>query len=691
MLVEVSLTGLFFKGFMTAYYQAPTETFLAEDLDKILSKLLQSDSASGFSQVSQRQIGSWRLTIPGLKKAISESGKRGAINGVVLEYRIPRREKRIDCALVCGKEAIVIEFKAGSSTESEIAVSQVVDYALDLRNYHKASHDLSIHAIVCATEFLGSRDLSAEAPLGIASLSLCGLPNLASVIDQVVSSPGGGLTAKEWADSRYAPIPGILDAVGLMFARNDAREINECLASSDTIEATLAYIWTITRRAHATGRNHLLLVTGVPGSGKTLVGLKLAHQATSHGIQATYLSGNGPLLKVLRASLTIDYAKHNECTKAYACNYAEALLHSVHSFIQESRLSSDPPAESLIVFDEAQRAWDEHKMTKMRTRQQRAESSEDNEPKGTPPGPAASEPASIIEIMSRPRPEGTLGVVVVALCGGGQEIHDGEAGVAEWINASRRHQDWTVLSGTQEAADSKHVQTIDHLTLTVSMRSHRASRHAEWVDLVLKGDADRARGVRQNASHPIYLARHLDSAREFLGGVNLGTRRFGILASSGAARLRPYGLEVSAEFRKGIDYPLWFTAAKGDLRSSCALEVAATEFECQGLELDWAVMVWSWDMPLGMLGFEPRAYRGSEWKPIAKGRRSEYTVNKYRVLLTRAREGMVIVVPKGDRHDRTRSVDQMDGVARFLLSAGVEPLPESPTSNTRTSQEVASG
>jgi len=655
---------------MTAYYQAPTETFLTEDLDSILSKLLQSDAASGFSQVSQRQIGSWRLTIPGLKKAVAEAARRTAINGVVLEYRIPRREKRIDCALVGGKETVIIEFKAGSAGESESAVAQVVDYALDLRNYHKASHDLSIHAIVCATEFQGTRDLSGEAPLGIASLTLCGLNELASVIDKVFTASGGGVTAKEWADSRYAPVPGILDAVGLMFARNDAREINQCLASSEAIEATLSYIWSVTRQAHETGRNHLLLVTGVPGSGKTLVGLKLAHQAQSHGIQATYLSGNGPLLKVLKASLTNDYAKHNGCTKAHARTYAEALLHSVHSFIQESHLSGDPPSESLIVFDEAQRAWDEQKMAKMRTRQQRADSSDGDDAETAERGPATSEPASIIEIMGRPRPKDARGVVMVALCGGGQEIHDGEAGIAEWIKATRRSTDWTVLSGKQEAADAAHVQTVDQLTLTVSMRSHRASRHAEWVDRVLEGDFERARALRQSVEHPIYLARSLDSARDFLEAMNLGTRRYGLLASSGAARLRPYGIEVSAEFRKGIDYSLWFTAPKGDLRSSCALEVAATEFECQGLELDWAVMMWGWDMPVGLLGFEPRAFRGVEWKAMSKGRQADYAVNKYRVLLTRAREGMVIVVPKGSRHDSTRSSEQMDAVARMLLISG---------------------
>jgi len=271
--------------------------------------------------------------------------------------------------------------------------------------------------------------------------------------------------------------------------------------------------------------------------------------------------------------------------------------------------------------------------------------------------------------------------VVIALCGNGQEIHDGEAGVAEWVSARDiGYPRWQLVCSPVAAKlagiSDEHPNTTiaPELHLAVSMRSHRAHRHGQWVDAVLRGRPDEARDHVAEEAFPIYLTRDLESAKRWLQRTTLGTRRCGLLASSSAARIRPYGIEVSAEFRKGIDYPHWFTADRSDFRSSYGLEVAATEFECQGLELDRVAVCWSWDMPFVEGRLTPRTFRGRAWTVIKKDRDREYAENKYRVLLTRAREAMILWVPPGDEVDVTRNPKEADGIAEYLLRCGARTL-----------------
>jgi hypothetical protein len=468
----------------------------------------------------------------------------------------------------------------------------------------------------------------------------------------------------------------VIEAAVQLFRAHEVRDIQSSLAGDERIAAAIAHIDHLVAQARETGQKILCLLTGVPGAGKTLAGLQVTHleKAARSDWPTVFITGNGPLLKVLRAALTRDYAEKQGVPMAKAKAYAQSLLHSVHAYLAEVKSNSGAPIERVVVFDEAQRAWDAKKMQKMASRAtQRAAVSGalTTEPS------LNSEPWQILEALDRH--EG--GAIVVALCGNGQEIHDGEAGVSEWVSArDRGFPRWRIvcspIAANMAGINAAHAATTlsPELHLAVPKRAHRAEGHAVWVDAVLAARTDEAHRHIDPSAFPIFLTRDLEQAREWLWRTTLGTRRCGILASSGGTRLRPYGVEISTEFRKGVDYSQWFTADRTDLRASYALEVAATEFECQGLELDRAVVCWSWDMPIVDGRPTPRGFHGNKWTCIRGERERRYAENKYRVLLTRAREGMVLWVPKGRDVDPTRSSAEADEIAAYLRRCGVQEL-----------------
>ncbi len=657
---------------MAAYYLDNISAFLEKEVSEIKDILSKSDSASGFTQLSHKQIESWDNTIRCTKDALSASDYIDFLKGVVFEYRIPRREKRVDCVILGPNDIILIEYKSGTTTFNNEALNQGIDYGLDIVNYHEVSRDKRIHVIICPTEYPDFIEVK-HTHDSLCSIQVCGKNGLSQAIDKCIKSTSGSLTLNDWITSRYKPVPGILDAVNILFAENNLGDIETCLSSSATLDQVVNYISEQITISKNKGSKKLLLVSGVPGSGKTLVGLKLAHMTNANDEHHfVYMSGNGPLLKVLKASLARSYAAAESCTIKEGKRYSETMLHSVHSFIEEGRRTQQPPIENVVIFDEAQRAWNKSKMEKMNTRQRKfnATNNIDNLV-----GDVESEPKTLLDIMSLSK----NGSVVVALCGNGQEIHDGEAGINEWIRAAQQSPQWEIISspaidGSALNITDSDIEVNDNLHLDIPMRTHRAIAHSKWVDAVLDGDSDTASQFINNSKLPIYMTRSLDKAREYLEMQPLGSRRYGLLASSGAARLRPYGIEVSSDFRKGIDYSLWFTGPKDDFRSSYALEAAATEFECQGLEIDWAIIAWSWDYIVNESTKTYRSISGTKWKNITDPNKISFLVNKYRVLLTRVREGMIIFVPKGSHNDPTRNLDEMNNFAKYLETCGVIEL-----------------
>jgi hypothetical protein len=665
---------------MGAYAHYSVREFLELGAPSVIDTLVRGDAISGFSQVSALQIQAWRREIHLLHSTftlIAARNPKALDAGIIFEYRLPRRDLRVDLVILTLQTAIVVEFKVGASTISSSAVVQLEDYALDLRYYHAASAELSIIPVLCLTE----ANLNEQFGAGDESepIRLLGVDGFGALVEAVVERDFAQRTAvvdvRGWIQSPYRPIPGIVEAAVALFQRHSVEDIDSAMAETRTLESATERVLQIASEARQNGTKHLCMITGVPGAGKTLAGLRIAHspQLSDPDSLAVYLSGNGPLLRVLRAALADDYHKKPGVTRAQSERYANDRIQGVHAYLDHEFGADRPPAEFLVVFDEAQRAWDAEKMAKMGSRR-RAAAGESSQRTSAD---TISEPERLLRTLSRR--DGAA--VLVALCGTGQEIHDGEAGVEAWVHAAESADSpWTIhLSPFAVGIGGGSMVNADvdpRLHLGVSTRNHRANGHSRWVDAVLSGDVRSATESVATSAYPILLTRDLRTAKNWLRASTLGTRRSGVLASSSAARLRPYGIEVSAGFRGEIDYAAWFTASREDLRSSHALEVAATEFECQGLELDRACVCWSWDLIVGPGVVEPREFRpsSSAWRPVSKGRRRDYLVNKYRVLLTRAREGMVIFVPEGDPHDGSRKPQEMDSVAHYLQTCGARSL-----------------
>jgi hypothetical protein len=658
---------------MSVKVQYSSRDFIAENPAVIKDKLLRSDAISGFSQVAHNQISAWDAEIKLLKKSAQELSDivQDLQISIILEFRIPRREKCLDAAILIGGTVVVIEFKVGETSIHEDDIRQIEDYALDIAYYHSYSAERRIVPILCPTamETFEDRFIDGDAP--IESIQCCGGKHLTSALKRCVqreiTAPSKHFNHALWAQSPYRPIPGMIEATIELFSSHKSRDIQYSLADNSAINETRRSIEHFVSSQIKERQKILCLVTGVPGAGKTLTGLQLVHSTSINKLNwaTVFLSGNGPLLKVLKEALARDYQIQKKGTLRHGRQRAQTLLHTVHSYLDESSRHDNAPTERLVVFDEAQRAWDSNKIEKMLSRQRRLSGSESQGPG------SGSEPHQILSYLDRH--DGPA--MCVALCGIGQEIHDGEGGIEEWITArDSSFPHWQLLCSPLAYKGSPSHQMEESLHLATPVRSHRANQHTQWVDAVLRGECKEAKQLISTDTFPIYLTRDLNEARQWLRASTRGTRRSGLLASSGAARLRPYGIEVSAGFRKDIDWPHWFTGPRNDYRSSYGLEVAATEFECQGLELDKTCICWSWDLVMEESEFVPKTLRGRKWNNIKNSRAKNYAINKYRVLLTRAREGMIIWVPQGAPIDESRHDGPTDQTASFLLRCGIKEL-----------------
>ena len=490
--------------------------------------------------------------------------------------------------------------------------------------------------------------------------------------DQNAASP---IVPRQWMDSPYRPTPTIIEAATLIYERHDVREISHRYAYN--LDRTTEMLLREVRDAQQFGRRTICFITGIPGAGKTLTGLNVVH---SKGLQQTsalsgiFLSGNGPLVKIVREAIV--KSQVGKGRKKGDCQHeASAFIQNVHIFLRhylEDR-PEECPYEHVVVFDEAQRAWDNIQMERKR-------------------GKNASEASLLLQVMER-----LPGwAVVVALVGGGQEIFLGEAGLEEWGRAlQERPASWRVVASPEVLMGGESVaghklfdgslpanvsfteEPLAHLDVVV--RNHRAQRWTEWVNELLSFRLDGARShFPDTEGFPCYVTRNLTAARAWLRmHHNLDPEdRTGLAATSTDIRLRADGLERSSGFRSTFPYEKWFLGSKNDVRSSYSLEVAASEFECQGLELDWVGMCWGADLTPSVSGdaWEYRKFRGTQWQNVQQEAERTFTLNRYRVLLTRARKGMVIWVPEGDLSDSTREPARFDRVYDALRRAGVPTL-----------------
>lgn len=618
----------------------------------------------GLSELSAKQLDAWRLQVSVLRTALRADYAEAW--HLFLEYPIPRRGKRIDAVILAGSVILVIEFKCGAEKYESAARIQVEDYCLDLRDFHGGSRHRVLVPVLVATHAEERPRPSERVMDWVAPVWLSNAASLGRVLDQAARQNQSPETERidppSWNTAEYAPTPTIVEAARFLYEGQNVREISRCHAGAENLTKTSDAVIRAIRAARESGQKTICFVTGVPGAGKTLAGLNIIHSRDLHeGSLGVFLSGNGPLVRVLLEALARDHRGRTEMAIAESRRRVETFIQNVHRFIEAHFASSKAPPDRVIVFDEAQRAWNREQSNRKFKRD-------------------ASEPEIVLDIMNRH--EGWA--VIVALVGGGQEINTGEAGLREWGRAVTNHfQHWRVVISLQLASGEMsgdgdtlfetlpaNVELVEEsaLHLNVSLRAYRAQAVSEFVSHVLSMQIAKARSALASCSDfPIVLTRDLEKAREWLRRRQRGSRRIGLIASSGGRRLKAYGLDVRSE----LDVENWFLNSMTDVRSSFYLETPATEFGIQGLELDWTGLCWDIDLVPELDQWRVQALKGTKWQTVLNPTTRQYVLNKYRVLLTRAREGMIIWVPRSDGSDWTRPSAKYESIAQYLQVCGI--------------------
>ena len=682
------------------YYSDSIRDFLKRDVKQIVGDLTLSSQHDINDETSR----SWVEEISTLQEALKSFAGHGS---VYFEYNIPRMGRRADVIAIIKGVVFVMEFKTSEQKFTREAMIQVWDYALDLKNFQEGCLDRVIVPIVvapreknlhCKLKFNHFEDKVYEPLMVNAKLLETAISHTLSSIPTKAQS-----TSQDdiWARSGYSPTPTIIEAAIALYEENTVEDITKHGGDIDKAAAELTRIIDHCREHK---RKAICFITGVPGAGKTLIGLNTAIDQFNRGEKAVYLSGNFPLVKVLQEALTRDYVHRDKirakqehrkaCTKDEAKSKVKAFIQMIHhyrdlylegtevrrgkiipveGYFQSHTDKAYIPAEHVAIFDEAQRAWTQEELKRFM-----------REKKGIKDFPY-SEPEYLISCMDRQTDWG----VVVCLVGNGQSINKGEAGLDEWIRSIHRsYRNWDVymsnhllssgdVTQDQMAKIQSQLQSCEDLHLKMSMRSFRSEKVSIFVNQLLALEKrEAAATLRELGNYPIVLTRSLDHAKQWLRDHNRGSERMGLLASSKAERLKAISINVRYE----PDFVHWFLEDDSDIRSSNALEDTLTEFKVQGLEIDWACVAWDADLRLNKEGTKWQHYQlrsGTKWQNINKTINQEYQINAYRVLLTRARQGMVIVVPEGDNSippDETRKPEWYDGIYNYLKEIGIKEI-----------------
>lgn len=657
---------------MNYYYRNTIRDFLHNSANEIIGLITRSNEFDA----TFLQNKSWEQQISILKSAL-----QGFDGEIFFEISIPRMGKRVDTLVIIKNVVFVIEFKVGESHFFNHNIEQVWDYALDLKNFHKTSHNVVLVPVLIATEakksfpeiLLTSHNDNLTLPVKIGSNEL-------KVVIQnalLFFSDEPQIKVTEYLSGGYMPTPTIIEAAVSLYTTHSVENITRSDADAKNLTVTTRKISEIIEIAKNENKKTICFVTGVPGAGKTLVGLNVAtsHLDNVHGNASVYLSGNKPLVDVLQEALSRDKVqrekeKGNRITKKTARQAVKAFIQIIHHYRDEYLKNPEAPYDHVAIFDEAQRAWNKSQTVSFMKRK-----------KGIPDFDY-SEPEFLISCLNRHQDW----AVIICLVGGGQEINTGEAGISEWLNAmDKKFPEWKIyISPNLTDSEYDAMEAIEklkwknriifdeNLHLAVSLRSFRAEKLSSFVKNILDIEIEKAKAdfYQIIEKYPIVLTRNIIKAKQWLRQKARGSERYGIVVSSQALRLKPFAIDVKTP----MNHVNWFLDGKEDVRSSFYLEDVATEFHIQGLELDWSCVVWDGDLRYSYNGWQTYSFKGNKWQNIKSLDRKKYLLNAYRVLLTRARQGMVIVIPEGNSEDHTRKKDYYDPTFNYLKDIGLQTI-----------------
>ncbi len=651
-----------------SYYSKDIESFVKDAESYVLGELTINHEFA----LEELQKNAWISEIRILKSQF-EHLKNAHI---LFEYSIPRMGKRVDAVVIYRGVVFLLEFKVNESKYTRHAIDQVLDYAVDLKNFHEKSHGLCIVPVVVSTEAQSHANRHEKYSDDVYKPILCNKYNILSEIEKIAQNEKReNLKADDWEKSVYKPTPTIIEAAQALYKGHSVKEISRSDSGALNLGKTTQEINEIIEYSKKHNKKSICFVTGVPGAGKTLAGLNIANERHDFEEEehAVFLSGNGPLVEVLQEALArneVEYSR-KKVTKSDALRRAKSFIQNIHHFRDAALSDEKPQAEKVVIFDEAQRAWTKEQTSQFMSRK-----------KGIPDF-NKSEPEFLISILDRHENWS----VIICLIGGGQEINTGEAGLSEWFNALRsNYTHWEVYISS-ELKDVEYTQGMEFhefigginyepkesLHLNTSIRSFRSENVSNLVKNILDGKQIESKEIYNELkeNYPLYITRSFDSAKKWLGLHQRGNgERTGIVASSGAYRLKPYGINVKSK----IDSKNWFLNCKEDVRSSFYLEDVATEFDIQGLELDWVCVAWDADLRRAEGKWQFKKFRGTKWQNINKDESKLYLKNAYRVLLTRARQGMVIFIPKGCEADHTRQPGFYDETYEYLRGIGLSEI-----------------
>ncbi len=656
-----------------AYYTNFINEFVIENSETVYGKI---SGNYDLNKLSIQQSNAWKSQIIILKNQLSSfKGK------IYFEFTIPRMGKKVDNILIIDNCIFVLEFKIGSEVYDKYALDQAFNYGLDLNNFHEGTHNKIIIPILIADKAFEVHNIYKKSIDNLYDTICANSNNLNEVINTTLLNFRGfeKIDYKYWENSIYKPTPTIIEAATALYKKHNVDEISRSDSGAENLSVTSNCISDIIDFSKFNSKKSICFITGVPGAGKTLAGLNIANLRSNYEKEehAVFLSGNGPLVDVLKEALTRDKiktAKENNIniTKDTAKNEVKSFIQNIHHFRDEYTKDQTAPIEKVTIFDEAQRAWTKEQASKFMKRNKGISNFN------------KSEPEFLIEVMDRHKTWCTI----VCLIGGGQEINTGEAGLEEWIRPfEEKFKDWDIYLSSKIIEDRNYIKdknalTIlknrnatkkDELHLSVSLRSFRSAKLSDFIQEIINNDVIKAQNIYLNfikKEYPIKITRDLATAKKWLKNKSKGSERSGIVASSGAIRLRPFGLNVKAK----IDAPNWFLNDENDIRSSYFLEEVATEFDVQGLELDWICVAWDGDLFYNDNKWNFRKFKGTKWQFVNNEEIIKYLINSYRVLLTRARQGMIIFVPNGNEEDITRPNLMYDGTFQFLKLLGIEEI-----------------